>query len=174
MTITNVNNNSYSSNDKPKKNKATLNAGLSWFAVDMAVSTAVDVYYNSKSKTQLTAKTLCKQVGTNALWAGISACIFAYPLAKIYEYTKGFIHAKTFIIDDEYATIGTVNLDYRSLYLHFECGVWLYDCSSIFTIKKDFAQTLKESKEITLKNMGKLNWFNNLKRQILKAFAPLM
>ncbi len=88
MTITNVNNNSYSSNDKPKKNKATLNAGLSWFAVDMAVSTAVDVYYNSKSKTQLTAKTLCKQVGTNALWAGISACIFAYPLAKIYEYTK--------------------------------------------------------------------------------------
>ena len=93
---------------------------------------------------------------------------------KIYEYTKGFIHAKTFIIDDEYATIGTVNLDYRSLYLHFECGVWLYDCSSIFTIKKDFAQTLKESKEITLKNMGKLNWFNNLKRQILKAFAPLM
>ena len=93
---------------------------------------------------------------------------------KIYEYTKGFIHAKTFIIDDEYATIGTVNLDYRSLYLHFECGVWLYDCSSIFTIKKDFAQTLKESKEITLKNMGKLNWFNNLKRQILKVFAPLM
>ena len=70
---------------------------------------------------------------------------------KIYEYTKGFIHAKTFIIDDEYATIGTVNLDYRSLYLHFECGVWLYDCSSIFTIKKDYISTLKESKEIKLK-----------------------
>ena len=57
---------------------------------------------------------------------------------KIYEYTKGFIHEKIFVVDDEYATIGTINLDYRSLYLHFECGVWLYDCSVIFTIKKDF------------------------------------
>ena len=93
---------------------------------------------------------------------------------KIYEYTKGFIHAKTFIVDDEYATIGTVNLDYRSLYLHFECGVWLYDCSVIYTIKKDFSWTLKESKEIKLKSLGKLTWFNSLKRQILKAFAPLM
>lgn len=93
---------------------------------------------------------------------------------KIYEYTKGFIHAKTFIVDDEYATIGTVNLDYRSLYLHFECGVWLYDCSVIYTIKKDFTWTLKECREIKLKNLGKLTWFNSLKRQILKAFAPLM
>ena len=93
---------------------------------------------------------------------------------QIHEYTKGFIHSKTFIVDDEYATIGTVNLDYRSLYLHFECGVWLYNCSSIYTIKKDYTNILKESKEITLKNLGKLTWFNSLKRQILKAFAPLM
>ena len=93
---------------------------------------------------------------------------------KIYEYTKGFIHEKTFVVDDEYATIGTVNLDYRSLYLHFECGVWLYDCSSIYTIKKDFTQTLKECREIKLKNLGKLTWINSFKRQILRAFAPLM
>lgn len=93
---------------------------------------------------------------------------------KIYEYTKGFIHAKTFIIDDEYATIGTVNLDYRSLYLHFECGVWIYNCQANYNIKKDILNTLKESKEIKLKHLGKLNWFNKLKRQILKAFAPLM
>lgn len=93
---------------------------------------------------------------------------------KIHEYTKGFIHAKTFIVDDEYVTIGTVNLDYRSLYLHFECGVWLYDCSTLYTIKKDFLTTLKECKEIKLKNLGKLTWFNSFKRQILKALAPLM
>lgn len=93
---------------------------------------------------------------------------------KIYEYTKGFIHEKIFVIDDEYATIGTVNLDYRSLYLHFECGVWLYDCSVIFTIKKDFTLTLKECREIKLKKKGKTNWFKYLKRQVLKAFAPLM
>lgn len=93
---------------------------------------------------------------------------------KIYEYTKGFIHEKTFIVDDEYATIGTVNLDYRSLYLHFECGTWLYGCSSIYNIKSDFTETLKQCREIKLKNLGKLTWFNSLKRQILKAFAPLM
>ena len=93
---------------------------------------------------------------------------------KIYDYTKGFIHEKIFVIDDEYATIGTVNLDYRSLYLHFECGVWLYDCSVIFTIKKDFTLTLKECREIKLKKKGKTNWFKYLKRQVLKAFAPLM
>ena len=93
---------------------------------------------------------------------------------KIYEYTKGFIHEKTFVVDDEYATIGTVNLDYRSLYLHFECGVWLYDCSSIYTVKKDFTLTLKECREIKLKNLGKLTWINSFKRQILRAFAPLM
>lgn len=93
---------------------------------------------------------------------------------KIYEYTKGFIHEKTFIIDDEYLTVGTVNLDYRSLYLHFECGVWIYRASTIFTVKKDFTETLKECREIKLKNLGKLTWFNSLKRQILKVFAPLM
>lgn len=93
---------------------------------------------------------------------------------RIYEYTKGFIHAKTFVIDDEYGVVGTVNLDYRSLYLHFECGVWLYRASSIYTIKKDIQNTLKESKEIKLKHLGKLTWYNSLKRQILKAFAPLM
>lgn len=93
---------------------------------------------------------------------------------KIYEYTKGFIHAKTFVVDDEYAVVGTVNLDYRSLYLHFECGVWLYGCQAIYTIKKDILNTLKESKQIKLKNLGKLNWFNTLKRQVLKVLAPLM
>ena len=93
---------------------------------------------------------------------------------QIHEFTKGFIHSKTFIIDDIYATIGTINLDYRSLYLHFECGVWLYETSSIYNIKKDYLNILKNSKEIKLKNLGKLTWYNSLKRQILKAFAPLL
>ena len=44
---------------------------------------------------------------------------------RIYEYLPGFIHGKTFTVDDKFATVGTINLDYRSLYLHFECGVWL-------------------------------------------------
>ncbi len=93
---------------------------------------------------------------------------------KIYEYTPGFIHAKTFIVDDVYATVGTVNLDYRSLYLHFENGVWLYQASVIKDIKKDFMETLEKSHEIQLANQEKLSKLQNLKRQILMAFAPLM
>lgn len=69
---------------------------------------------------------------------------------KIYEYTPGFMHAKTFIVDDKYAVIGTINLDYRSLFLHFECGVWMYKNSSIAHIKADFLETLAQSQEVTL------------------------
>ncbi len=93
---------------------------------------------------------------------------------RIFEYEPGFIHAKTFIVDDEYATVGTVNLDYRSLYLHFENGVWFYKASIIDDIKKDYMETLEKSKEIHLDNKKKLNRIQKLKRQILMAFAPLM
>lgn len=90
---------------------------------------------------------------------------------KIYEYSKGFIHAKTFLVDDEIATIGTVNLDYRSLYLHFECGVLMYNTSCLKYIKKDLDDTLKKCKQIKDTKVG---IFKNLKRVILKLFAPLM
>lgn len=93
---------------------------------------------------------------------------------KIYEFTKGFIHAKTFVVDDEYSVVGTVNLDYRSLYLHFECGVWMYHSHTINQIKQDIENTLKKSKQIKLKKRQKLSFLDSLKRQILKAFAPLM
>ena len=92
---------------------------------------------------------------------------------KIYEYTKGFIHAKTFLVDDEIATVGTVNLDYRSLHLHFECGALLYQTSSIKEIKKDISETLEISKQITLKDT-KIGLFRSLQRAVLKLFAPLM
>ena len=56
---------------------------------------------------------------------------------KIYEYTPGFVHAKVFVSDDEKAVVGTINLDYRSLYHHFECGVFLYRNSQIGQIEQD-------------------------------------
>ena len=93
---------------------------------------------------------------------------------KIYEYEKGFIHSKTFVVDDLYATVGTVNLDYRSLYLHFECGTWLYNTKSVYTIKDDFYKTLTESKTITIKMCKKINPLRKLGRAILRIFAPLM
>lgn len=93
---------------------------------------------------------------------------------KIYEYKPGFIHAKNFVVDDLYATVGTINLDYRSLYLHFECGVWMYNTSSIKNIKSDFETTLKSCREITLQECQTVNSLRKLFRAILKVFAPIL
>ena len=93
---------------------------------------------------------------------------------KIYEYTPGFMHAKTFIVDDKYAVIGTINLDYRSLFLHFECGVWMYKNSSITHIKADFLETLAQSQEVTLEEYRRTPWQRRVGRALLNLFAPLM
>ncbi|MDD5952623.1 MAG: cardiolipin synthase [Oscillospiraceae bacterium] len=93
---------------------------------------------------------------------------------QIYEYTPGFIHAKTFVCDDEYATVGTINLDYRSLYLHFECGVWMYNTTAILDIKSDFIQTMKQSQHISLNFCRNTPWWRRMIRSILNAFSPLM
>lgn len=93
---------------------------------------------------------------------------------KIYEYTPGFIHSKTFVCDDEVGVVGTINLDYRSLYLHFECGVWMYQTKSILEMKQDYFKTLEVCTEITLKASYKVAWDKKLIRSILRVFAPLM
>lgn len=93
---------------------------------------------------------------------------------KIYEYTPGFIHSKTFVADDEYGIVGTINMDYRSLYLHFECGVWMYGTSSIADLKDDFVTTLKVCREITLDELAQIKWYNKFISLVLRAFAPLM
>jgi len=93
---------------------------------------------------------------------------------KIYEYTPGFIHSKTFVVDDEYGVVGTINMDYRSLFLHFECGVWMYKCRTIRDIKKDFNDTLKMCREITIEELNEIKWYKTLERMILRIFAPLM
>ena len=92
---------------------------------------------------------------------------------KIYEYTPGFMHGKNFVCDDKIATVGTINLDYRSLYLHFECGVYMYDVAAIKDIKEDFLNTIELSKEITYDDVvrGRFRgWFE----AILRLFAPLL
>ena len=93
---------------------------------------------------------------------------------KIYEYTPGFIHAKTFVVDDCYGVVGTINLDYRSLYLHFECAVWLYRCSCLAAIKEDYLKTLEKCQPITLEECRNTKWYRKLGRSILRVFAPLM
>lgn len=92
---------------------------------------------------------------------------------KIYEYTDGFIHSKNFICDDRTATVGTINLDYRSLYLHFECGVQIYDSKAVGQAKKDFLDTLESCHQITAEE-SKKNLFIQIIHDILRMFAPLM
>lgn len=92
---------------------------------------------------------------------------------KIYEYSEGFIHSKIFVSDDITATVGTANLDFRSLYLHFECGVQLHECIAIADIKADFIDTLKECHEITAEECNN-NFLVRLFQDLLRLFAPLM
>ena len=92
---------------------------------------------------------------------------------EIYEYTPGFIHAKNYITDDEYAIVGTVNLDYRSLVHHFENGVWMYNTDEIADIKSDFEKTLEMSTKIE-KEMLKISIFKRFFRACVRVFAPLM
>lgn len=92
---------------------------------------------------------------------------------RIYEYSNGFMHSKTFVSDDRVATVGTTNLDFRSLYLHFECGAVLYDSPAIASIKQDFLATLEKCEEITEKQC-RGNIFIRMWRAILRLYAPLM
>lgn len=93
---------------------------------------------------------------------------------KIYEYTPGFVHAKVFTSDDEKAVVGTINLDYRSLYLHFECGAFLYRVQEIARIEEDFQNTLAKCQQITLENYKKGTLFLRMQGWLLKVLAPLM
>lgn len=92
---------------------------------------------------------------------------------KIYEYTPGFIHAKNFICDDTFAVCGTINLDYRSLVHHFECGVWLYNVDAVGDMKADFIDTIAQSERITMEKV-RLNAPQKLIRNIMKVFFPLL
>lgn len=93
---------------------------------------------------------------------------------RVYEYTPGFIHSKVFVCDDKVATVGTVNMDYRSLYLHFECGALLYDMPAIVDICNDFMEITKVSHEVTLEECKAAPLKTRLVRSLLKVFAPMM
>lgn len=93
---------------------------------------------------------------------------------RVYEYTPGFMHAKNFAVDDKYGTVGSINMDYRSLFLHFENGVWLCGDPSVKAIRQDFVSTLERCEEITLDWCKELPWYRRAFRSVLRIFAPLM
>lgn len=91
---------------------------------------------------------------------------------KIYEYTPGFIHAKSYVCDDEYAVVGTINMDYRSLYLHFECGTFLYRNDAVLDLKRDAAATIRESRPVSIREC-RSGLFGSLLDAVLRILAPL-
>ena len=93
---------------------------------------------------------------------------------KIYEYTPGFVHAKMFVSDDDTATVGTINLDYRSLYHHFECGTFIYSNPVVWEIEKDFQKTLKKCQEVTLEDLKRQPFIQKVCGHVLRLVAPLM
>ncbi|MBR1442483.1 MAG: cardiolipin synthase [Firmicutes bacterium] len=93
---------------------------------------------------------------------------------KIYEYTPGFVHAKMFISDDVKATVGTINLDYRSLYHHFECASYMYKTECIADIEKDFQETLAKCREVTPETIQNETLYYKVLGGIMKIIAPLM
>lgn len=93
---------------------------------------------------------------------------------RIYEYTPGFIHSKTMVCDDKFGIVGTVNLDFRSLFLNFECGVWMYATSCLADMKKDFLDTAAISQEISYADTQNNPWYKRFAQALLRIFGPLM
>ena len=93
---------------------------------------------------------------------------------RIFEYKPGFLHAKSFVCDDEIATVGTINLDYRSLYLHFECGVWLYRSEAVLQIKEDALSIFGQCREIRWEDWENRSLRTRFFQSVLRLFAPLL
>ncbi len=92
---------------------------------------------------------------------------------RIYEFTPGFLHSKTVVADDLYASVGSCNLDYRSFYLQFENGVWLCGTPTVSAVRDDFLQTMEVCQEIHLSDCQRLSPFSRLLRLIYRFFSPL-
>ena len=91
---------------------------------------------------------------------------------KIYSYTPGFLPAKTWLVDDGVAVVGAVNLDYRSLYLHFECGAVLYGCAALADIRRDFEDILRDSAPVQLTDC-RTGFVGGMVSALLRVLAPL-
>lgn len=92
---------------------------------------------------------------------------------KIYEYSPGFLHAKSYVSDDEVAVVGTINMDFRSLYLHFECGTYMYKTESVMQLKNDFLDTLEKCREVKPQDL-KQGFLWGLFDSVVRVFSPLM
>lgn len=93
---------------------------------------------------------------------------------KLCTYTPGFVHAKSFVVDDTEAVVGTINLDYRSLYHHFECAVYLHGSDAVADIERDFLATEAKCRRVTRETIRTEKWYVKLSGFLLKTIAPLL
>ena len=93
---------------------------------------------------------------------------------EIYEFTDGFVHEKSFISDDKVAVSGSINVDYRSFYLHFECGVYMYNTDCVMDMKADFEKMLSKTKQITHEECRKIPIANRFAGALLNVIAALL
>nr|WP_296078421.1 cardiolipin synthase [uncultured Ruminococcus sp.] len=110
------------------------------------------------------AQALAKTHYKNLLDAGV----------KVYEYTPGFVHAKVFVSDDVKSVVGSINMDYRSLYHHFECATYMYGTRCIDDIKSDYKDTLAKCQQVTYESIKNDKWYIKLIGKVIKFVAPLI
>ena len=92
---------------------------------------------------------------------------------KIYEYEPGFVHSKVFVSDDKRGVVGTINLDYRSLYHHFECAAYLFRCDCLSDMEADFEKTLEDCRRVTVEMLKNRPLGQKLWGWLMKVIAPL-
>ncbi len=134
-------------------------------ALHMAVDSGVDVrIITPKTEDKWYVHPVTRSYYAGLIKAGV----------RIYEYTPGFIHSKLFVSDDTVATVGSVNVDYRSFYFHFECGAWLCGTQSVLSVKQHIENIFEQSEEITLDKLKNRPVKEKIKQAVLKLFAPFM
>ena len=100
--------------------------------------------------------------------------LLQFPNVRIHKFKEGFIHSKILYIDDQHATVGTTNFDFRSLYLHFENTVWIYRTTALKDIKSYLEDAMLSSNMLTLNELKKHNLFYRLYQQALVGFSHLL
>lgn len=93
---------------------------------------------------------------------------------KVYEYTPGFLHSKCIVCDNEIGVVGSINFDFRSMYLHFECAAFMYKTKAVAELLEDFYDTQSKSRRVTLEDCYNVGLPTRLMRSVMRLLAPLM
>lgn len=134
------------------------------------------VALTSAAKRGVDVRLLIPKVSDQKLVADLAESYYRQLLeggVRIYRYSPGFIHAKSYVSDDRIAVIGTINMDYRSLYLHFECGTFMIDTDAVSELKQDALDSFAVSEEVFLSDL-RFRFFRRIYHSLLRIISPLV